>query len=179
VRLAIARRLFVRKASAAEVAGELGLPVDRVRRRIRRMAEEGLVERVGGRPRRGVLENVYTIKARSELIDPAAEREPRLRDELVETLLRSTFSEAIRSLRGGVFTARADYAVLQASFRVDRQGWEECRGILADARRRMAEAAETSARRLAETGEDPIHAGSASLWFELAPRSRRRSGRRD
>jgi predicted transcriptional regulator len=178
LRFEIISRLYLQPATVREVAEDLGISVDRARRRIARMTEDGLVERLEGRPRRGVVEHVFMMKGSGLAIELGEGEDLSADDldELVGSILRSIFAEAIASLRSGTYTARPEFATYRLPVRVDHQGWVECHEIHADARRRVAAAAEASIRRLAETGDEGIDASSVMLWFETG--LRRASDRR-
>jgi DNA-binding transcriptional ArsR family regulator len=57
-------------ASAVEVAGELGLPRQRVNYHLRTLEAAGFLELVEERPRRGCLERVLRTSAKAFIVDP-------------------------------------------------------------------------------------------------------------
>ena len=57
-------------ASAVEVAGELGLPRQRVNYHLRTLEAAGFLELVEERPRRGCVERVLRTSARAFIVDP-------------------------------------------------------------------------------------------------------------
>lgn len=87
-------------ASATVLAGELGLPRQRVNYHLRRLEAAGLIELDSTRPRRGVTERLYRRRTEVVLVDPRVVDDDRL-DRLDQVGLSGVLGAATSLLDHG------------------------------------------------------------------------------
>ncbi len=174
LRLAIVSSLCMRPATAAEVAEELEVPVDKVRYHLRWLRGADLVDVKEQARRQSVMENVYSVDPRKYLIQ---------RDELESLssgrfdlaqirLLRLVFREAMEAARAGTFAQRPEHALLRFLLPLDEQGWEEVLAIHERVIDEVLEVREESQARLDEGDDEEILVRVVTLLFESRSKQR-------
>lgn len=168
VRLAIGTSLALRPATAAEVAKELELPVEKVRYQIKRLMQRGLVDIEEQIRRRGVLERVYSVDSRKHVLerDELADLPEGRRIEAEARLLRMMFHEALEALRSGTFATRDDHASVRVPLHLDNRGWADVAEIHRQLVGGVLDARVRSMERVEESGEEPTAASIFLLFFE-------------
>jgi DNA-binding transcriptional ArsR family regulator len=171
LRLEVLTVLFRGQASAAEVAAALDVPVDKIRYQLRRLREQGFIDEVAGRQRRGTVERFYVTLDREVVVqrDELAELPEEVRRSLDAHLLKVIFRESLRALTAGTMSARDDAATVRFPMSVDAQGWSELAALQVEVFERMQTVKDESQTRLRASGEEPIHASSVLMLFEQPP----------
>lgn len=154
----LADALSVAPASAAELARASGLPADKVRKHLRKMKEDGLIESVRTEEHRGTVEHFYSLTG--EMIMDAEELEDLSFDDrrrMRSYILKLAVAEAIAGLvtrpteRG---LKRVENPVVRYPMIVDEEGWSELVEIHTESFWRLKKAKERIDARLA-AAEDP------------------------
>ncbi|HET7507512.1 MAG TPA: helix-turn-helix domain-containing protein [Solirubrobacterales bacterium] len=172
-RLMLAAALAEGPASAAELAEGAGISPDRVRRHLRKMKEEGLIESVRTETHRGAVEHFY-VASGEMLIDAEelAELDFAERRAINGYILKLSLSEAIAALvrdPSGRSLERLDGVLVRNPMTVDREGWEELVAIHEEAYARITEAKKRIAARLEAGAEVECRASSLIMVFESEP----------
>lgn len=169
-RVMLANVLADAPVSAAELAEKTQLPVAKVRRELRAMKEEGLIESVKSEGRRGTVEHFYTVIGEM-ILDKADLGELNIdqRRRLNSQILKLALAEAIAALvtkpsRRSI--ERDDSALVRIPMRVDERGWKEVAEIHEETIRRVLDAREKIAARLATDGDDLFWATSLIVFFD-------------
>jgi DNA-binding transcriptional ArsR family regulator len=169
-RLLIAAELAEEAKSAGQVAEATGLPLARVRRHLRQMREEELIESLARRSKRGTVEHFYFLlgglsKDRDELAELTLDERRRFHGNILKLVL----TEASRALvthpteRG---LQRLDVAVTRIPIITDEAGWEELAQLHRHFYDRVLETRERIAERLEKEGQEGFKASSVLLLFE-------------
>lgn len=154
--------------TAALIAEELGVSVGRVRHQLRNLIRLGLVETVKETARRGVLERSYVLAGDLIIDDEEFDSlSPERKAKIVNSILRVSFGDVLRSVKAGLINRRADRCVVRVPVMVDEQGWEELSRIHCETFEEVARVRAESERRLKETDAVPISTVSVLLYFEL------------
>lgn len=174
LRVAIASLLVQNAAkSAAEVAEELGEPVERIRYQLRQLTNAGLVQVGKTRKRRGVVEQFYVGNDDSMVFYPEelelvpAEK----KRKLAVTFLRVSFREALSALSAGSMYDRDETVTTRTPLRLDEQGWTELARIHRDAFDQIQKLRAEYEKRFTGEDESLICATSILLCFENPPSS--------
>lgn len=169
-RLLIAAEMAEVPKSAAQLAEATGLSLGRVRRHIRAMREEGLIESVMKKSKRGTVEHFNLLMGvMHEDEDGLAGLSPSERRRLHGNILRIILTEATRALvthptdRG---LNRLDVAVVRIPLFTDEAGWEELAKLHREFYERAMELRKRVAGRLEEEGEEGFKVSSVQLLFE-------------
>lgn len=169
-RLLIAAEISETPKSAAQLAEATGLPLARVRRHIREMREEGLVESLMRKSKRGTVEHFnLLIGVMLQDEEGLAELSPAERRRLHGNILRLILTEATRALvthptdRG---LNRLDVAVVRTPMFTDEAGWGELAKLHREFYDRILEVRDRVAKRLEEEGEEGFKVSSVLLLFE-------------
>lgn len=127
----------------------------------------GCVEIVDRIPRRGSVENVYRVADGIFFTsEEAAEMSLQERRKASRKILQGLLARAEVAIQAETFDRRSDSHLTWNSLHLDEHGWSELTSLLdqtfdaAEMIRREAEA------RLAESGEEPLHATYGLLGFE-------------
>lgn len=161
--------LVLGPASAAELADELGVPVERVRYQLKRLRRAGIVSVHAEGSRRGAVEYLYAADSRKLVFledEAAANPGQRLRRH-VPPSLRMIFKEALEATQAGAFHGRDDCNITRVPLRLDPRGYREVREIVDAAVRDLFEVREGSSARLEISGETARPATSVLLLFEM------------
>jgi DNA-binding transcriptional ArsR family regulator len=169
-RLLIAAEMAEAPKSAAQLAEATGLPLARVRRHVRAMREEELIESVTRKSKRGTVEH-FNLLVGGLLQDEVELSKLSLpeRRRLHGNILRIILTEATRALvthptdRG---LERLDGAVVRTPIFTDEAGWEELAKLHRDFFDHILEVRERIAKRLEKEGQTGFKASSVLLLFE-------------
>lgn len=178
LRVEIMDSIFIRSATAAEIAEELGRPAASIRYQLRKLMTAGLVSTVDHRHRRGAIEHVYSSADTVAILDtPEFDNLPaRVQAKVNRETLHLAMRDVIEAQRSGtLLNSPSGRALLRFPLEVDARGWEQLakahREILALVEQIQAECRQ----RITDTGEKPIQVVSIVLLFET-PRPRGQSG---
>lgn len=169
-RLLIAAELAEEAKSAGQVADATGLPLARVRRHLRQMREEELIESLARRSKRGTVEHFYFLvggltKDRDDLAELSLDE----RRKFYGSILKLVLTEASRALvthptdRG---LERLDAAVIRIPIFTDEAGWEELAQLHQDFYDRVLGARERIEGRVEKKGQEGFKASAVLLLFE-------------
>jgi DNA-binding transcriptional ArsR family regulator len=168
IRAKILAILGERSASAAEIAKSIGEPAAKVRYHLRALVKSGLIRWDGTKDRRGAREYSWIAKTPWWI---AGDQFARMSPEQIRLLtlygLRLIFGDAAAGLREGAFARRPDHWLIWSRPHVDERGWKELVTIYRDALTGIEEVRERAARRLTESGEDPLPVSASLLLFDL------------
>jgi DNA-binding transcriptional ArsR family regulator len=167
--IAIVTSLTLEPASAAELAVQLGAPIEQVRYQIKWLREAGLVSVHERRERRGALEHTYIADSRKmgfSTEDALAFPAERLR-RCQFAMLRLIFKEALEAIRTGALSNPDDYLILRVPLRLDRDGFKEIVAISDAALERLFTIREESLARLRGGDEESTLTNSVLLFFEV------------
>jgi predicted transcriptional regulator len=170
VRAALIMQMTARPASASALAEAAGVPVEKARYHLRVLVKDGVIEVAHEKHRRGVVERYYVIKDRElTMEDPElAALAPADRRRLLAFVLKAMFNEARTAfVTGAPSIKRRDEFAVRVPMWVDRQGWDELAAIHREAFERVLALREEAERRVGESGEKPIRAGSILLSFAM------------
>lgn len=156
----ILMELSSRPLSPSQFVDEIGGEISNVSRCFRQLAEWGYIEileeRSGGR-RRGGVEHVYRNIQRAYFDTRTWERLPRvLKDEFSGNIVASYFRRVSEAVEAGTFDAEVDRHLSWDSPALDRQAWTEMTDKLDEILAWVPELEAESAKRMAESGEEPI-----------------------
>jgi predicted ArsR family transcriptional regulator len=154
--------------SAAEIAADLGAPVESVRHHLRKLHQMGLVERAGRTRRRGPLEHLYTREASRVIVGPGefANISTTFLDRTHAKLLRTMFRDAKDAVVAKTFASRDEFALIRFPISLDDQGWQQAltlHGRLLDS---VVEISERAKERIASEEAERFPACAAILLFE-------------
>jgi len=169
-RLSIAAELAEAPKSAAQLAEATGLSLARVRRHLREMREEGLIESVMRKSKRGTVEHFNflvggLLQDEGELAGMSLEE----RRRLYGNVLRIVLTEATRALvthptdRG---LERPDAVVVRVPVFTDEEGWKELAKLHQEFYERILAVREQIAKRVEENGGEGFKASSNILLFD-------------
>lgn len=169
-RLRISAELAEAAKSPAQIAEATGLPLVRVRRHIRQMRDEGQIESVVRKSKRGAVEHFYfLVGGLLKEGDDFAKLSPEERRKLHGGILKIILTEASRALvthptdRG---VERLDVAVTRIPIITDEAGWEELAKLHREFYDRILATRERIGERLEEEGQEGFKATSVILLFE-------------
>jgi DNA-binding transcriptional ArsR family regulator len=168
--LLIAAEMAEAPKSAAQLAEATGLPLARVRRHVRAMRDEGLIESVTRKSKRGTVEHFnLLIGGLLQDEDELAELSLPERRRLHGNILRIILTEATRALvthPTDRSLKRLDGVVVRIPLFTDEPGWEELAKLHREFYDRVMEVRERIAARLEEEGEEGFKVSSVQLLFE-------------
>jgi DNA-binding transcriptional ArsR family regulator len=172
LRLAIVTSLGFRAASAAELATEIGVPVEKVRYHLKRLREVDLVTSEGTTRRRGVTETLYSADAARQIIskEEVAHLSPHGFAQAQTRLLRLMFRDASEAVGSVVFAKRSDYGFIRFPLPLDEQGWPDALAIHDQALQKILKVKEESLDRLEAGGETSTRVCAAIIFFERSSR---------
>jgi DNA-binding transcriptional ArsR family regulator len=169
-RLLIAAELSESALSPAQLAEATGIPLARVRRHIRQMREQGLIETVMRKSKRGTVEHFYFLVGGLLREGPElAELSPEERRKHNGSILKIVLTEASRAMvthptdRG---LARLNDAVVRIPIFTDEAGWEELAKMHREFYDQILAARERIGERLEKEGQKGFKASSVLLFFE-------------
>lgn len=174
-RARIVAELSVRPMSPSQFVEEVGGELSNISRCFRQLAEWDYIEIVetkkGGR-RRGGVEHVYRRIQRAHYDTETWEVLPRLlRDDISGNILEGYFARIAEAVDAGTFDAEVDRHLSWDVITLDRQAWTELSNRLDEVLEWLPELEHESARRMAETGEEPIPTTVGLTSFRSPKRS--------
>lgn len=158
-------------SGAAELARWSEQPIGRVRKQLKVLADDGLIEVQRQETRRGVVKRYYANSIEVVLTE-ANDDELTERVQLLVALgiLRLLFDETTRALAEGTFAARKDRVVANTPGAVDERGWAELARLHAELVERVQEVTAESRDRLEASGEEPtVFLTSGVILVESPP----------
>lgn len=159
-RARILMELSVRPISPSRFYLEFGGSMSHIARCFRSLREWGLIEIADerrGAHRRGAIENVYRLVHRAHLSTQAWERLPLLlRTEFSGSILESYFARVSEAIEADTLDAQSDRHLSWAPTHLDRAGWSLLIGRLDAALGWLPTLESEAARRLRETGDQPM-----------------------
>lgn len=168
-RLLIAAELAGTPMSAAQLAETTGLPPARVRRHVREMREEGVLESVMRKTRRGTAEHFYLLVGvmldEDEFSGLSLEERRRFNGNILKVVL----TEASRALvthptdRG---LERSDVMAARIPIFTDEKGWKELARLHQEFYEEVLAVRERIGRRLEEEGQEGFKTSSVLFLFE-------------
>lgn len=169
-RLQIVTELSEAPRSAAQLAEATGLPPGRVRRYLRQMREEGLIESTREEAKRGAVEHFHFIVGGLWLDDDdLAELSLEQRRRQYGYILKLALTEATRALVTHPLDRnleRVDGPVARIPISTDEQGWEELAELHQEFFHRVFVLWDRIGKRLEEKGEEGFRATSVIMLFE-------------
>lgn len=168
VRAQVLSVLSERKASAAEIAEAIDVPVEKVRYHLRALAKAGMVGWQDAEVRRGAREYYWGTSSRQIVEDAEhAQMSPEQIRAICLHTLRLIFNDATAGLREGAFARRNDHVLTRFRPQVDEAGWEELVTVYRAAIAGIERVSERAAKRLEDSGEEAIPVNASLLLFDL------------
>jgi|GEM_PF-4725542 len=156
--------------SPTQLAEATGLSLARVRHHIRQLREEGLIEAVMRKSKRGTVEHFYILVNGLTRDGPElAKLSPEERRRQNGTCLKIIFTEAIRAMvthpteRG---LTRIDGATVRVPILTDEAGWEELATMHQEFYDQILATRERIEKRLEKEGQEGFKVSSVHLLFE-------------
>jgi DNA-binding transcriptional ArsR family regulator len=163
-----------RKASATEIAEELGIDFWQVSYEMEVLRKAKLIKKVGERPRRGATEHFYEATARSYL-DPS--EWPEVADPIKAGLRASLFQnimvDAATAITEEAYDSLENAHMSWIPLIVDEQGWDELMAILLQAMEDAIEVHKGSAGRLIAKDAEGISCTVSILGYPSANKKRK------
>lgn len=158
-----------RTASPVQIARELGGDVREVSRHCRMLQKLECVELVSTRPRRGATEHFYrAIEFHLVEDDEWDSLHPVQQEHFLGDVVSAIARDIDRSHQAKMLGSDPDSEELTRTPRIyDRQGQAKAIEVMKRAREELTEAAEESADRLAESGEDGVAHTTFLGFFEI------------
>jgi DNA-binding transcriptional ArsR family regulator len=148
VRLDILAILSDRIASANEIAAILNEPRSTVRRHVKELRDNHVIEVVKEKPRGGALERYYQAVGRPEISSEEAEILPRAAHRRHAAIsLQAIFTEALASLRHGRMDSDEELELTLCRKALSRRGLEEVNALLTETQDRFETILERDAAR--------------------------------
>jgi DNA-binding transcriptional ArsR family regulator len=154
-------------ATITQLARRLDLPARRVRHRVERLVETGLVVVEHETQRRNAHEHHHRAVAVPTLDgwgDPVGDEERR---RMTLSLTRFIMADISRAVRHGTFGTRLGHTEARIPGEVDEEGWEELGGVMVETMSSLERTMIAAAGRLAETGASGFEVICALLLFEV------------
>lgn len=159
-----------RMASPNELSKELDEGLSQVSYHVKVLKDFECIEMVKTEPRRGAVEHYYRATERAFLTDRDWQSLPdSVKPGVSSSAIQMIVDDVIEAMEGGTFDARDDRHISWTPGVVDEQGWAESVDLVAETLERLIKIHETSAKRLARSGEQGIHATAVLMNFEATP----------
>lgn len=167
LRVEILAILNERMASPNELSKELEEGLSQVSYHVKVLKDFECIEMVKTEPRRGAVEHYYRATERAFLTDRDWKSLPdSVKPGVSASAMQLILDDVIGALAGGTFDARDDRHLSWTPGVVDEQGWQESVDLVAETLERVMKIHETSAKRLAKSGEQGIPASTVLMNFE-------------
>jgi len=154
-------------ASPNMLAQQLDQSLNLVAYHVRVLEKYDCIELVDTKQRRGATEHFYRATRRQFLTDSEWSRLPKsLRPGLSGAMLKTAFDDVEEALNENTFDELEDRHLSRTPMVVDRKGWQDAAGVLAEALERLIEIQSESTARIGESGEDGIHSKVLMLHFK-------------
>jgi DNA-binding transcriptional ArsR family regulator len=156
-----------RVASPNEIAQTIDERLPNVSYHVRALQELGCIELVSTAQRRGAIEHYYRAVVRPLFSDRDWKRLPRsARQSVSDVGLQMIWEDTSAAMSTGSFESRPDRHLSRTPLMLDEPGWREVNDLLQKVHAQVEGAAARSAKRLAESGDDPIPTRLAMIHFE-------------
>lgn len=166
---ALADTLAEQTMSAAQLAENSGLPPGKVRKYLRRMKEEGLIESVRTESHRGAVEHFYSLTGHMYINNEEVEElTTDERRRLHSLILKPAVAEAIAALvtrPSRRSLERVDNPLVRFPMMVDERGWGELVDIHEQSLKQLKEVKERNAARLEDGDKQQFRATSLIMLF--------------
>lgn len=154
-------------ASPNMLAQQLDQSLNLVAYHVRVLEKYDCIELVDTKQRRGATEHFYRATRRQFLTDSEWSRLPKsLRPGLSGAMLKTAFDDVEEALDQNTFDELEDRHLSRTPMVVDRKGWEDAAGVLAETLERLIEIQSEATERLGENGEEGIHSKVLMLHFK-------------
>jgi DNA-binding transcriptional ArsR family regulator len=161
-----------RVASPNELAKELNEGLSQVSYHVKVLKDYEVIRLVKTEPRRGAVEHYYRATSRAFLTDRDWHELPEtVRLGMSADLFQMIVDDVVASLESETFDVRPDRHLSWTPMIVDEKGWLEINGILDGALKEVIRAQEASAKRLAKSGDDGLHASVSMIGYEVPAES--------
>jgi DNA-binding transcriptional ArsR family regulator len=158
-------------ASPNMLSQQLERSLNLVAYHVRVLEKYDCIELVDTKQRRGATEHFYRATRRQFLTDSEWSRLPEsLRPGLSGAMLKSAFDDVEEALDAGTFDELEDRHLSRTPLVVDKKGWEEAAGLLADTLDRLLEIQIEAKERLSGSGEEGMLSKVVMLHFK-SPRA--------
>jgi len=141
-------------ASPNEMADELGVSLGVMSYHVRRLHALGFLELVKRTPRRGAIEHHYRAKARPRVTDEGWAETPSI-------VKRAMVGASLQQITGYINTAagqggfdRGDAHLSRTVLMLDKEGWKQLAGEMAQWMARVEQLEEESLERIAQSGDE-------------------------
>jgi DNA-binding transcriptional ArsR family regulator len=172
LRIQILRLLDNRTASPSEIANELGTPLSNTSYHVRQLVALGLVALVSRTARRGAIEHHYTASVRPTITDDGWKRLPAIvKRAIADGNVQRTIDRVVAATQQGGFD-REDTHHSHTAGRLDEKGWTALSRDLTRMLKRVDQAFEESAARLAENPHAEAREGTIVLMQFDGPASK-------
>lgn len=155
-----------RVASPNLLSQELNQSLNLVAYHVRVLEKYDCIELVDTKQRRGATEHFYRATRRQFLTDSEWARMPEsLRPGLSGAMLKSVFDDIDEAVVAGTFDELEDRHLSRTPMVVDKQGWGDVAGLLAETLDRILEIQAEANERLARSGEEGMLAKVEIMHF--------------
>jgi DNA-binding transcriptional ArsR family regulator len=156
-----------RVASPNLLAQELDQSLNLVAYHVRVLEKYDCIELVDTKQRRGATEHFYRATRRQFLSDAEWSRLPEvLRPGIYDAILKSIFQDIREAANTGTLYEMEDLHVSRSPMVVDKQGWEDVKGLLSETLDRVLEIQAESSARLATSDESGMLSKVEMLHFK-------------
>lgn len=167
LRVEILTILNERMASPNELSKELEEGLSQVSYHVKVLKDFECIEMVKTEPRRGAVEHYYRATSRAYLTDRDWRALPdSIKPGMSAAGLKMIIDDVVGAINGGSFTAREDVHVSWTPGVVDEQGWDESVGLVNETLEQLIKIHQSSAKRLAKSGETGIPATAVLMNYE-------------
>lgn len=136
----------------------------------RKLKEDGCLEIVGRKRRRGAVEHVYRGRARTEFSDEQWEELPSPeRLAISRAIYQGLAARADGAMLAGTFDSKPDRHLTWIGFDVDQRGWLEAMTSLLECFHTMKQIRREAEQRLSASGETATPMTVGILGFESSP----------
>jgi DNA-binding Lrp family transcriptional regulator len=164
--------------SPADLAQELGVPVEKLTYHVKALHEAGAIELVGVVPGNRSVKHLYRAAQRAEVDDETFARLS-VDDRITagRTVSQLNIADVAQSMEARTFGERPDHHISRFPLTLDEEGWKEMREIHARALEETYEVtARVASRNAGDPGRETIQARSAMFFFEMPPKVRGNGG---
>jgi len=170
LRVEILTILNERMASPNELSKELEEGLSQVSYHVKVLKDFECIEMVKTEPRRGAVEHYYRATSRPYLTDRDWQNLPdSIKPGMSASGLKMMIDDVVGAINGGTFNAREDVHMSSTPGVVDEQGWKESVDLVNETLERLIKIHDSSAKRLAKSGEEGIPATAILMNFEGLP----------
>lgn len=154
-------------ASPNMLAQQLDQSLNLVAYHVRVLEKYDCIELVDTKQRRGATEHFYRATRRQFLTDSEWSRLPEsLRPGLSGAMLKAAFDDVEEALDRGTFDEMEDRHLSRTPLVLDKKGWEDAGGLLAETLDRLLAIQAEASERLTKSGEESMLAKVVMLHFK-------------